>query len=298
MNSTSSSSFGWRYGALCFLAGAAAVFILLEHARLVSEIAVLRNERQRLAAEQQLTPARLERVEARLTEAENRPMRPETRFNRIERQLDDGARPPGGPGEPQRIPMPRNRNMDVLKNIPFPPPPPPASPANARRPWGPEQAAGPPDTMAAGDFTTAWAPLQSDGGPEWLRLEFDKEVEVAQVRIRETCNPGAITKVVGLVGNAEQVLWEGMEETGPAPREFTVDVPGRVSLRCIIVHLDTTRVSGWNEIDAVELVGKNGGRQWATSATASSTYATFMHPTPDDAPAPNPIQPIPAPRRR
>ena len=39
------------------------------------------------------------------------------------------------------------------------------------------------------------------------------------------------------------------------------------------LHLDTTRVSGWNEIDAVELIGRDGSRQWATSAKASSSYA-------------------------
>jgi hypothetical protein len=39
------------------------------------------------------------------------------------------------------------------------------------------------------------------------------------------------------------------------------------------VYLDTAKVPGWNEIDAVELIGRDGTRQWAVSATASSTYA-------------------------
>jgi len=39
------------------------------------------------------------------------------------------------------------------------------------------------------------------------------------------------------------------------------------------VYLDRRRVPGWNEIDAVELVGRDGSRQWATSAIASSSYA-------------------------
>ena len=41
----------------------------------------------------------------------------------------------------------------------------------------------------------------------------------------------------------------------------------------IKVYLDTTRQRGWNEIDAVELVGKDGTRQWASRASASSSYA-------------------------
>ena len=35
--------------------------------------------------------------------------------------------------------------------------------------------------------------------------------------------------------------------------------------------LDTNRAPGWNEIDAVELLGP-GGRQWASDARASSNY--------------------------
>jgi hypothetical protein len=41
----------------------------------------------------------------------------------------------------------------------------------------------------------------------------------------------------------------------------------------IKVYLDTARVPGWNEVDAVELIGKDGSRQWAKRASASSTYA-------------------------
>jgi hypothetical protein len=39
------------------------------------------------------------------------------------------------------------------------------------------------------------------------------------------------------------------------------------------VYLDTARVPGWNEIDAVQIIGRDGSQQWAKHATASSTYA-------------------------
>ena len=38
-------------------------------------------------------------------------------------------------------------------------------------------------------------------------------------------------------------------------------------------YIESTRVKGWNEIDAVGLVDAQGNRQWAQKATASSTYA-------------------------
>jgi hypothetical protein len=183
----------------------------------------------------------------------------------------------------------RSPLTDVLQQAPVPLP----TPGGIRRSWGPEQATGSPDTPTAGDYPTAWAPREQDTGPEWLRLEFAEAVEAAQIRIRENFNPGAISKVVGMVGNREQVLWEGIEETAPAPREFTVPIAGSVVLRSIVVHLDTARAPGWNEIDAVQLVAKDGRAQWAQSASASSSYADNLQPAPAE--TFDSIQPIPAP---
>ena len=42
---------------------------------------------------------------------------------------------------------------------------------------------------------------------------------------------------------------------------------------CITIYLKSTKVPGWNEIDAVGLVDQQGQLQWATTAEASSTYA-------------------------
>ena len=39
------------------------------------------------------------------------------------------------------------------------------------------------------------------------------------------------------------------------------------------IELDSPGVNGWNEIDAVGLLDESGVTHWATSATASSTYA-------------------------
>jgi nucleoredoxin len=144
----------------------------------------------------------------------------------------------------------------------------------SKRAWGPEQATGAPDTATAGDFQTAWASLLPDGGPEWLQVEFPKPVVLGEVRIRETFNPGAISKITAFLNNQEEVLlWEGEANALPAPSDMVVKPDSRVLSNRVKIYLDTTRVQGWNEIDAVELVGEDGSRQWASSATASSTYA-------------------------
>lgn len=154
-----------------------------------------------------------------------------------------------------------------------PPEPRPAMNLPPKRSWGTEQVIGPPDTVRPGDAPTAWAPLKANSGPEWLAVGFDQAVEVAEVRIRETHNPGAITKVTAMVNNAEVTLWEGRAEPSATPRDFVVPVSDAVQTDSVVVHLDTTRVGSWSEIDAVELVGRDGSRQWAKSADASSTFA-------------------------
>jgi len=71
----------------------------------------------------------------------------------------------------------------------------------------------------------------------------------------------------------ETVLWEGDDPTTTAPEDLVVTVDAAVHAKQIGAYIDSKRVPGWNEIDAVELVAKDGARQWAKEATASSSYA-------------------------
>jgi hypothetical protein len=139
--------------------------------------------------------------------------------------------------------------------------------------WSPEQLAGPPDTHQAADLPTAWASQEPDGGVEWLQLEYDQAVELAEVRVHESFNPGAISKVAAVdPGGAEVVIWEGTMEQQEGSVESVFEVPPGVRGSSIRLYLDTTRVPGWNEIDAVEVVGRDASRQWANGAQASSYY--------------------------
>ena len=58
------------------------------------------------------------------------------------------------------------------------------------------------------------------------------------------------------------------QSAGPLTIEFPTTAYAVTAVRIV---LDTTRSPGWNEIDAVELVGPQG-RAWASEARASSTY--------------------------
>jgi hypothetical protein len=139
--------------------------------------------------------------------------------------------------------------------------------------WSPGQAAGPPDTTTHADSTSAWAPASQNGGREWLKVSFPKSVEISEINIHESYNPGAVSRVVALLPNGrERTLWEGAAAADSALIEHSIPVHKGTRSDTIRIELDTSRVPGWNEIDAVELVGSDGSRQWASSATASSWY--------------------------
>ena len=118
-------------------------------------------------------------------------------------------------------------------------------------------AAGPPDVYPRyGDIREAWAPRATDGGDEWIELRFPYLVMASSIVWAETLNPGAVRRVDDVSeGSTPTVLWEGTasgasgssvvaEVTLPSPRPIVV-------LRLV---LDTRRVRGWNEVDAVGLV--------------------------------------------
>lgn len=144
----------------------------------------------------------------------------------------------------------------------------------ARQPqFSPGQATGAPDTMSASDLPTAWAPASEDGGAEWLQLDYENAVEVAQVLVRQTLGAGCIAKVAAiLAGGREIVIWQGRQDPGEGIVEAPFNAPPGLKAHGVRVYLDTARVPGWNEIDAVELIGRDGSRQWASGATASSAF--------------------------
>ena len=128
--------------------------------------------------------------------------------------------------------------------------------------WAASQATGEPNTAAAGDHQTAWASREEDAGDEWLELQYAKPVIPTLVRIHETFNPGAVVKVEASDPHGSwKVLWEGR---AAVPREkirwFEVKPTRRVATSKLRLTLDSKAIPGWNEIDAVELVGHPASR--------------------------------------
>ena len=150
-------------------------------------------------------------------------------------------------------------------------------PVQSDRNWGPEQATGPPDTPRAGDFRTAWASLTPDGQQEWLVLEYLETIKPAEIQVYESYNPGAISKITVFDPGGKEV-----EIGKPGPKGIAIDggvvvskFPVKVDfpVRRVKLYLDSPRIKGWNEIDAVGLVDGQGKTHWAAKAEASSTFA-------------------------
>ena len=142
--------------------------------------------------------------------------------------------------------------------------------------WGPEQATGPPDTLRGGDAPTAWSSLTPDDRDEWLMLEYPELVEPIALQIHETLNPGAVHKVTVFdLEGGEHVVWTGRDPTSPDARMGVSTIPFAAGFKAnrVRIHLASSKVPGWNEIDAVGLVDRAAQTHWAAAAVASSTYA-------------------------
>lgn len=140
--------------------------------------------------------------------------------------------------------------------------------------WSAKKMIGPPDAVPANrDHYNAWASKERDMGLQWVRLTYPKPMRVNLIHIFEVNVPGAVKEVLGIESSGtKHRLWSGTDPTTQAG-VFEIRVsttPYRVQQVQIV--LDTNRKTGWNEIDAVEIVGPDG-RAWASDAQASSSYS-------------------------
>lgn len=146
----------------------------------------------------------------------------------------------------------------------------------SKRPYGPEQAEGPPDSPAAGDNPLSWASAGADNRPEWLVCEYKTAVNARAVSVYENYAPGALVKLTAFDPAGKEVIaWEGKDPTPTTnPRGVSL-IPIRLDfpVKKIKLYIDSEAVPNWNEIDAVGLEDAEGNNQWASKCDASTTYA-------------------------
>ena len=134
-------------------------------------------------------------------------------------------------------------------------------PKNKESAWSPYKMVGKPDVDKYGDNGNAWASKNPDKGIEWVKLTFPKAVNATGVRIRQSYNPGAIIKIELIDEKGKNnTVWKGIDDTKYEPEKikyFSMNFDKTsYKTKSLKITLATNSVPGWNEIDAVQLVGE------------------------------------------
>jgi len=122
--------------------------------------------------------------------------------------------------------------------------------------WSPNQATGAPNVEKYGDDGRAWTSKTPDAGIEWLDLKYPKPVHATEVRVRESCGSGAVIKVeVFDEQGAPHAVWQGNDPTTELNYLMVKFPKTTFKTDRVKITLATNVIPGWNEIDAVQLVG-------------------------------------------
>ena len=102
----------------------------------------------------------------------------------------------------------------------------------------------------------AWSSKTPDSGIEWLELGFSKSVFATAVRVRESSGSGALIKIeVFDDKGAGHTVWSGADPTKELNYLVAEFPKTAFKTNRVKVTLATNVVGGWNQIDAVQLVG-------------------------------------------
>jgi len=125
--------------------------------------------------------------------------------------------------------------------------------------WAAKNILGSPKVSSYGDSEFTWAPLETNGGHEWITLKFKRKVNVRLLKVLESCNPGSVCKIEVQVGDAFETMWE--TEPKELPHELNLIqasvAKGKEFVSNVVkIHLNTKDVyDEWNEIAAVQMIG-------------------------------------------
>ena len=122
--------------------------------------------------------------------------------------------------------------------------------------WSANSATGAPNVDSYGDNGAAWTSKTQDGGIEWLDLKYPRPVHATEVRVRESCGSGTVIKieVYDEQGGAHAV-WQGNDPTTELNYLMVKFPKTTFKTDRVKITLATNVVPGWDEIDAVQLVG-------------------------------------------
>lgn len=129
------------------------------------------------------------------------------------------------------------------------------TPANGQQYKG-TQALGRPNKMPQAESgASAWRPAQEDSDEQWLKVGFDTPAPVRQVVVAENFGAGCITKILAYDPQGKEYLLHQNNEATPKAvgRMWRVilKTPTSYPVAAIKLVLNTKKIAGWNEIDAI-----------------------------------------------
>ncbi len=130
-----------------------------------------------------------------------------------------------------------------------------ASSASASSEWADSaiQATGPPDVLSCLDDALAWAPLTDGADPEWLEVRYASAVHATGIVVYETSVFGSAYRVELIDEQGTyRTVWTG---TDPAACGTTFSPAWTRTSYPVVGARIHTAIAGWEEIDAVELIG-------------------------------------------
>lgn len=125
--------------------------------------------------------------------------------------------------------------------------------------WAAEQAVGPPDAPGCGDYQFAWASAASDEIAT-LELTYGTPIYITEIVIIQSFNPDQVVKVEVLNPDDEfQLVYEKVPKAVDRPCPYTLSIlVGDLGYKSNKIRLTVDQSLlglGWNEIDAVQLLG-------------------------------------------
>lgn len=135
-----------------------------------------------------------------------------------------------------------------------------ASSEFARPEWSAEQVVGNPDAPGCGDYQFAWASAASDS-IDTLEVSFSASVYPLEIVIHESYNPDQVVKVEVFdpeTGGYYAVMQKNpVQVDRPCPYQLVIPVEGiEFKTNQVRITVDQSQLGlGWNEIDAVQMIG-------------------------------------------
>lgn len=128
--------------------------------------------------------------------------------------------------------------------------------------WSAKQATGAPNVNECSDNSLAWASASSDTTAEWLELTYDTPVVPTEINIYQSYNPSQVVEVDVITPDGiTYIVWTGAPQLVaqcPDLMTISIELEEQIVAKKVVVVIDQSILvnTSWNEIDAVELVGK------------------------------------------